>query len=103
MEIKLVKNKDFIYRVEQNENLITIANKFKIPESRIVFENNLTSKELKQGDLLYISCENSHIYVVKPLDTIEKIANKFNVTKEFIIKKNNLKNNNLFIGQKLIF
>lgn len=102
MEIKIIKNKNFIYRVKEGETLLDISNKFKILESKLMEDNSLTSKTLLKGDLLYISCQNALIYVVKPLENLTTIANKLNVTKESIIEKNNLKSTNLFIGQKLV-
>ena len=102
MEIKVIKNKNFIYKVKNGETLQDISNKFKVLESTLMQENNLTSKTLLNGDLLYISCQNALIYIVKPLDNLDKISNKLNVTKEFLIEKNNLKSTKLFIGQKLI-
>jgi len=102
MEIKVIKNKNFIYKVKNGETLNDISNKFKVIESKLIEDNNLVSKTLIEGDLLYISCQNALIYVVKPMDNLDKIARKLNVTKEFLIEKNNLKSSKLFIGQKLI-
>ncbi len=102
MEIKIIKNKNFIYKVKENETLLDISNKFKVLESKLMLDNSLTSKTLLKGDLLYISTQNALIYVVKPLENINTIAKKLNVTKEQLIEKNNLKSTNLFIGQKLI-
>lgn len=102
MEIKILKNKNFIYKVKENETLKDISNKFKILESKIMLDNCLTSKTVLNGDLLYIACQNSVLYVVKPLDNLEKIAKKLNVSVNEIIEKNNLQTNNLFIGQNLV-
>lgn len=102
MEIKILKNKNFIYKVKENETLKDISNKFKVLESSLINDNNLTSKTLMKGDLLFIKSQNSLIYVVKPLDNLTKIAEKLKVSKESIIEKNNLKSTNLFIGQNLI-
>lgn len=102
MEIKIIKNKNFVYKVKDNETIQSISNKFKILESKLIEDNALSSSELMKGDLLYISCENAHIYVVKPLDNLKKIASEFNTTELNLIEKNNLKTNVLFIGQKLV-
>lgn len=102
MEIKVIKNKNFVYKIKENETLKDVSNKFKILESKLIEDNALSSSELLMGDLLYISCENAHIYVVKPLDSLKKIANLFDVPVQSIIEKNNLKTNVLFIGQKLV-
>lgn len=102
MEIKILKNKAFLYKVRENETLLDVSNKFNILESQIINENNLSSKNLLAGDLLYISMQNTRIYVVKPLDTIESVASRLRVSKSEIIAKNKLKSTNLFIGQKLV-
>ena len=102
MEIKLMKNKNFIYKVKKEETLTTIANKFKVLERDLIIDNNLSSTMLEEGDVLYISGENTLIYVVKPLENLETISKKLNVDKQVIIEKNKLKTKNLFIGQKLI-
>lgn len=102
MEIKVVKNKNFIYKVKQGDTLLSVSNKFKVLESSLIEDNCLVSNELLEGDLLYISCENAYIYVVKPLDNLTKIAQKYNVSCDYIQEKNKLKTKVLFIGQKLV-
>ncbi len=102
MEIKLIKNKNFLYVVKENETLKDVSNKFKILESKLIEDNCLSSSEILKGDVLYISCENAHIYVVKPLDNLTAIAQKFNTTVKNLEEKNNLKTKVLFIGQKLV-
>ena len=52
MEIKIIKNKNFIYKVKENETLLDISNKFKVLESKLMLDNSLTSKTLLKGDLL---------------------------------------------------
>lgn len=102
MEIKLIKNESFIYKVNENESLLDISNKFKISESKLMKENNLTDKNLEKGDLLFIENENNFLYTVLPLDNLNEIAKKFNVTVKHIIEKNKLNNEHIFIGQILI-
>ena len=102
MEIKIIKNKNFIYKVKQNETLLDVSNKFKVLESELMNDNCLTNKTLLKGDLLYISSQNALIYVVKPLENLNIIARKLNVTKQQLVEKNHLKTENVFIGQKLI-
>lgn len=102
MEIKVIKNKNFIYKVKKNDTLLSVSTKFKTLESKLIEDNCLQSNEIMEGDLLYISCENAYIYVVKPLDNLKSIAQKYNVSTSYIQEKNDLKTNNLFIGQKLV-
>ena len=101
MEIKILKNKNFIYKVD-NETLMDIVNKFKTNEAKIISDNKLTNKDIEKGDVLYIENENNLIYTVKPLDNLTKIAKKFNVSINYIKEKNNLINEHIFIGQILI-
>ena len=101
--MELIKNKDFIYRVKKGDSLQKISNKFNVMESKIIKDNNLTDKNIEEGDVLYIEEENSFTYIVKPLDTLVKIANKYNISVDYIIKKNQLENDKIFIGQILVF
>lgn len=102
MEITLLKNKNFIYKVQKDETLQSIANKFKMTESKLIQDNCLSAKKLEEGDILCILEENTCVYTVKPLDTLKKIAKQFNVSENYIIKKNELNNSYVFIGQLLI-
>ncbi len=102
MEIKLIKNKNFIYKVQKNESLKDVCNKFKVLEKTLIEDNALSSCEIMQGDLLYIREENTYIHVVMPLETLSEIARKYSVSENYIIEKNNLKTKKIFIGQKLI-
>ena len=67
MEIKIIKNENFIYKVEEDETLLDICSKFKILESKIIKDNNLNNNVVKQGDLLYIEQVNNNIYFQKIL------------------------------------
>lgn len=102
MNIKIVKNENFIYKVCKEENVKDIANKFKLSEGILIKENSLNSSILEEGDVIFVNSENKYFYTVKPLDTINHIAKKFNVTTIYIKEKNNLLSNHLFIGQILI-
>ena len=75
------------YRVKNNENLLEIANHFKVGVFDIILQNNLI-REIEPGDLLIINKTDGLTYNVKPSDTIESIAKKFCTTKEEILLKN---------------
>ena len=45
---------DYSYKVRPGESVISIAQKFNIPEEIIMEMNNLTSPELKPGQILNI-------------------------------------------------
>ena len=90
---------DIIYFVREHDTIYSISNKFNIDAKQIIEDNNLSTEEIAEGDILWIRKRNSFSYVVKPLDTLEKIATLYGVTVEHIKKLNNTEN--LFIGQKI--
>ena len=102
MDIKILKNKNFIYKVENNESLTTVANKFNMSSMKLLQDNLISEKHLEKGDILFIQSENFFIYTVKPLDNLQKIAKKFNTSVQEIKDKNKLSNEHIFIGQILI-
>ena len=75
------------YRVIKKENLLEIANRFKVSVFDIILENNLV-REVEAGDLLIINKTDGLTYLVKPSDTIESIAKKFCTTREELLLKN---------------
>ena len=90
---------DIIYFVKSGDTLSSISTKFNIDSSQIIKDNNLTSNQVEDGDILWIRKKNSATYIVKPLDTLEKIAQRFNVSVEHIKQVNDIKN--VYIGQKI--
>jgi LysM repeat protein len=110
----------FIYIVEENDNLFSIAEKFDVDVLVLMALNNLTyDSVIRVGDELLIPPPNLELptdtplpddtrgtieYVVKTADTLEGIAVKFNSTVEAIIEENEgLENaNEIFVGQVLI-
>ena len=89
----------FFYRVNENETVFSLSQKFNIPPVIIVKENNL-KKEIEVGDILIINKCNYTIYKVQPFDTIKTVAHKFNKTEKEILDKNNLPY--LFYGLEII-
>ena len=110
----------FVYIVEENDNLFSIAEKFDVDVLVLMALNNLTyDSVIRVGDELLIPPPNLELptdtplpddtrgtieYVVKTGDTLEGIAVKFNSTVEAIIEENEgLENvNEIFVGQVLI-
>ena len=93
------------YTVKQGDNLYSIARQYGTSETAIMNLNNLTSSNLKVGQVLkipIISGNQISTYIVKSGDSLYSIARKFNTTVDTIKKKNNLSSNLLSIGQKLI-
>ena len=101
MNIILLKNENFIYKVKNGQTLKDVCNLFKISKSQLINDNNLTTEELSEGDCLFIREENKMQYVVKPAENIYDISKKLNVSVNYILQKNNLKSKHLFIGQIL--
>lgn len=96
--MKLVEQnaKGVFYRINKTDNLKKISIQFLVPESVLIFENNL-SNEVFCGQILYIPSYNYKAYMVKPLENIESVCKKFNIKKEDFIKKN--KTDIVFDGQ----
>lgn len=90
--------KNFCYRVQQGDTLYLIADRFNIPVTLLIKENNL-SREIEEGDILYlIPCETD-LYVVKPTDTLLTIADSFNKPPEKILEDNAVPY--IYVGLKL--
>jgi len=110
----------FVYVVEENDNLFSIAEKFDIDVLVLMALNNLTyDSVIRVGDELLIPPPGLELptetplpdgttgtieYTVKAGDTLEGIAVRFNSTVEAIIEENEgLDNaNEIYVGQVLI-
>lgn len=109
----------FLYTVEENDNLFTIAEKFNVDVLVLMALNNLTyDSVIRVGDELLIPPPDLTLptetalpegmrgtveYVVKTGDTLEGIALQFNSTVEAILQENDLENaNEIFTGQTLV-
>ncbi len=80
--------KKFFYRVQVEDTLNSIAQKFNAPIGRLIYNNNLT-REVSAGDIVLVE-QVEKVYLVKPLDTIEDIAKRFNLDAREILEKNHL-------------
>ena len=80
--------KEFLYRVGENETLLSISTKFKIPFTIIIADNGLT-REVEYGDVLLLK-RNGTYYTVQLTDTVESIAQKFNLSVEELLQKNRI-------------
>ena len=80
--------KEFLYRVGENETLLSISTKFKIPVTIIIADNGLT-REVENGDVLLLK-RNGTYYTVQLTDTVESIAQKFNLSVEEFLQKNRI-------------
>lgn len=77
----------FLYRVNQGENLISIAEKLQVPPFRIISDNSLKA-EVYTGQVLIIKKQNARLYRVQPFDTIENICQRFDVSKKDFVYLN---------------
>jgi LysM repeat protein len=81
--------KKFFYRVNSGDTVLGIAERFNIPVTKIIKTNNL-SCEVLEGDMLYLECEDCHLYKVQPTDTLQSIAQKFCTTEQGILDENGI-------------
>lgn len=68
--------KKIFYRVEKSDTLCALEDNFKIPVSRIIFDNNLQG-EISEGDLLVLNILDYDFYTVSPCDNENFITEKF--------------------------
>lgn len=81
--------KKIFYRVNLGDTILSVAERFNIPPTKIISDNNLTG-EIEQGDMLYLESEQCTLYKVKPTDTLSSIAKKFKVSEQKILKDNGI-------------
>ncbi|MEW5869914.1 MAG: protein kinase [Chloroflexota bacterium] len=112
----------FEYRVQEGDNLWSIAQKFNVDFLVLITVNNLdpVSPSINVGDVLIIPAPETQLPTATPLptglpggtkinyqvqlgDSLPSIAVKFNSTTEAIKKENKIENENqIFVGQLLI-
>lgn len=88
--------KKLFYRVQQGDCLQKISDRLGVPKHFIIKLNNL-SKEVADGDLLYIEQLDFPTYAVGVTDTVESIAKKFGVDEEVLLQLNGLEY--VYMGQ----
>lgn len=92
--------KDNIYVINKGDTLWEIANKNNTTVEELKKINNLTTNNLKVGDILKLPTMNEEInYIVQKGDNLYNIANKYDVSINDIKTLNNLNSNTLTIGQ----
>ncbi|MBQ2640170.1 MAG: LysM peptidoglycan-binding domain-containing protein [Bacilli bacterium] len=95
------------YTVKAGDTIYGISKQFGVSAMDIYNLNNLTTSNIKVGQVLKIPTNsgtnpsNMFNYTVKKGDSLYSIARIYNTTVDEIIKLNNLKNTNLSIGQVL--
>jgi LysM repeat protein len=88
----------FVYMVEKDETVFTLAKKFHTTVEVIVKTNGLT-EDIKRGQFLLIERVDGVEYFVKPKDTIFKIANYSDEKRTEIVSKNKI--DYVYVGQKI--
>ncbi len=83
--------KKIFYRVEKFDDLTNIEQKFGIPKSVIIYDNNL-KREVREGDLIVLNIGNDKLYTVMPTEKLEDICKKFNMEEGDILYKNKIEN-----------
>lgn len=117
-----VSNKWVIYQVQQGDNLLSIAEKFKVSDTDLIVWNKLT-EDIKSGEALKIQtteptqpaptpptatkpspspAPSANRHVVKSKETLYGISRSYNISVDELKKINNLKTNEVKIGQVLI-
>ena len=102
-ESKKEQDNNDTYIVKSGDTLYAIANKFNTTISDLKSINNLSTTNLKVGQILKIPSKiNTSKYIVQSGDSLYKIANKYNTTVSELQKLNNLNSTVLQIGQELL-
>ena len=91
--------KQFVYRVQDNDTLASICLKFNTSIENIIRNNK--EIPLFAGELIEIKVNDYINHIVKPTESLPKIAQKYSITTDDIINRNNLLTDKVYIGQIL--
>ncbi len=92
----------FSYKVEEEDNLESVAEKFGISVDTIKWANNLKGNKIKKGDELLILPTTGVMYYVERGDTIGGIAEMHKTKADDIISFNNIDEKKIIPGDRLI-
>ena len=81
--------KKFVYRVQEQENIFDIANRYNTTASLLISENFLT-KPPNVNSFIVVDCKNKPRYEVQPSDSVASIARRFNTTGERLLELNGI-------------
>ncbi|MBP5466286.1 MAG: LysM peptidoglycan-binding domain-containing protein [Clostridia bacterium] len=90
---------NFFYRVVKGDSIAALSSRFNLPQTLIIKDNNL-SREVSEGDVVFIRAQAGRTYRVQPFDTVESVAARFNVDAETLAETNGV--DYLFYGLTLI-
>jgi len=92
-----------VYTVHKGDNISSIAKMFDVSANTILWANNITARDLKEGMNLVILPVSGVKYIVKKGDTIKSVATKFKGDIDEIVAFNGLKvGQPLAIGDEII-
>ncbi|MBD3300626.1 MAG: LysM peptidoglycan-binding domain-containing protein [Candidatus Moranbacteria bacterium] len=94
----------FIYKVKEGDTVSSIAQKYSITTSTILWANDLNSESLiKPGDEIFILPTTGVKHKVKSGDTIKALAKKYEAKEDKIIEFNDLSaDGELAVGEEII-
>ncbi len=100
--VTLLTAQNIQHKVQDEETLFSIAQKYDVTVQQLKAWNNLTSNAISIGQKLVIKKKKSEgTYTVKRDDTLFSIARQFNVSVNELKKWNHLRNSTLAIGATL--
>lgn len=82
------KEKDDIYKVKRGDSLWLIAQRYGVYVSTLQYLNNLKSSNLKVGQSLKVSTNNTRLFKVSWKTTLANLANYFNCSSDELKKLN---------------
>ena len=91
-----------IYTVKKGDTLSQIAEMFGISVSTIIWANDLSGKNINEGESLVILPISGLVYTVRSGDTIKAIAKKYSADENEILAYNNIKDGNSIRAGQII-
>ncbi len=80
--------KKFFYRVEENDSVLSLSQRFNLPSSKIIALNGLTA-EIECGDLLYFEIDETlKTHRVGLNETPKTLAQKYCTTPQKLLDDN---------------
>jgi len=90
------------YTAVTGDSVASLANKFGITSSSIMWSNGLTGNNINPGAKLLIPPVNGIVYTVRPGDTPDSLAVKYKSNKDQIIAYNDAEINGITPGEQII-
>ena len=96
-DLSCAKNR-FVYKVERNENISSIADKFHTTKEALIAINGI-SQEVSVGEFIIVQKIEGEKYIVKPTDNLLSIAHNDKNKVFEIMSKNKI--DCVYTGQKI--